>query len=147
MPLLSRIMIRSALLWMGATSTLGALLLLQKGLLLVVGAWAFRSAHVHMALFGWIVQLACGVAFWILPRLDSAGSRGDERPVWVCWGLLNAGVLLVLTAPIAAPVAGALHLVAALCHAGAVAAFALHAWPRVRSFREEYERDHQASSG
>jgi photosystem II stability/assembly factor-like uncharacterized protein len=41
-----------------------------------------------MLLVGWMVQLAYGVAFWILPRLDASGNRGKVWLVWVCYGAL-----------------------------------------------------------
>src|SRR5215212_7466708 len=125
MPRLSQLLIRTALIWLALGSTIGGLLLLNKGLPLLPWLWLLRFTHVHLLLVGWTVQFACGVAFWILPRLDAGGARGDERMVWLCYAALNAGVMLAaLHDPLAAVVgksllldlmpvgAGALYLVA-----------------------------------
>src|SRR5262245_56345456 len=102
MPRLSQLMIRSALVWLGLGSTIGGLVLCNKGVPLFAWLWVLRAAHIHILLVGWTVQLACGVAFWILPRLDARGSRGDERLVWLCYGALNTGVMFgALYEPIA----------------------------------------------
>jgi hypothetical protein len=140
MPRLSQLMIRTALLWLAIGYSVGGLVLLNKGLPLLPWLWTLRAAHIHMLLVGWTVQLAGGVAFWILPRLDAQGTRGDERLVWGCYAALNTGVVLgALHDPLVAlvawagwaslpPLMGLLYLVAA-------ALFVWHAWPRVVSFR------------
>jgi hypothetical protein len=139
MPRLSQLMIRTALVWLALGSTIGGLLLFNKGMPLLAWLWALRAAHIHILLVGWTVQLACGVAFWILPRLDTRGSRGALWPIWLCYGALNAGVLLAaLAEPLsrgetaaggrAYVAAGGLYLLAAM-------AFARHAWPRIAPFR------------
>jgi hypothetical protein len=38
--------------------------------------------HIEMLLVGWFFQLALGVAFWILPRLQQGPPRGDEALGW-----------------------------------------------------------------
>lgn len=138
MPRLSQWMIRAALVWLGLGSTIGGLVLSTKGVHWLPRLWLLRSAHVHMLLVGWTMQLACGVAFWILPRLDARGSRGDERLVLVCALLLNGGVGAA-TAHDLALLGGAqvpwLLLVAGVLYAGAALAFAWHAWARVVPFR------------
>lgn len=139
MPRLSQFMIRTALLWLAFGYTAGGLLLANKGVPLLASLWALRDLHIHVLLVGWTAQLACGVAFWILPRLDAQGSRGDERLVWACFILLNGGVIaavlrsfiLMATQDDLAwlnVVAGALYLAATL-------AFARNAWPRIVPFR------------
>ena len=140
MPRLSQLMIRTALLWLAIGYSLGGLVLLTKGLLLLPWLWTLRTAHIHMLLVGWTVQLACGVAFWILPRLDARGLRGDERLVWGCYAALNAGVVCgALHDPLASLAAwpgwDALPPLMGLLYALAAALFAFHAWPRVVSFR------------
>jgi hypothetical protein len=133
-------MIRTALLWLAAGFTAGGLVLLNKGLPIAPWLWTLREAHIHMLMVGWTVQLACGVAFWILPRLDAQGARGNTRLVWGCYAALNGGVALgALREPLAAltgwaawgllpPLMGLLYLLAA-------GLFVAHAWPRVRPFR------------
>lgn len=140
MPRLSQLMIRSALVWLALGFTLGGLVLFNKGVPLLPWLWTLRAAHIHILLVGWTVQLACGVAFWILPRLDASGSRGDERPIWLCYAALNAGVTLAaIYGPIAASVriaAGEIvYVVVGVLYLIAAAAMFLHAWPRIAPFR------------
>jgi hypothetical protein len=146
MPRLSQLMIRAALIWLAAGVSSGAALLAAKGAPLPVWLWSLRLSHVFMLLVGWMAQLACGIAFWILPRLDVAGSRGDERPVWVSFVLLNIGVALAAAyGPLAALAPGAplrwMPPGAALALLSGIAAFARHAWPRIRPFRILPRRD------
>jgi hypothetical protein len=140
MPRVSIFIIRTALLQLGLGATLGGLLLAEKGLHVAPWLWALRPGHIQIMLIGWTVQLACGVAIWILPRLDAAGGRGNLGLAWLCYGALNGGVsLAALHQPLSAlggraglawmpPLAGLLYLVA-------VAAVVGHLWQRVLSFR------------
>ncbi|MEI2776438.1 MAG: hypothetical protein V9G19_10800 [Tetrasphaera sp.] len=74
------------------------------------------------------------MAFWILPRWQT--QRGDVRPAWLAFVLLNAGIWLVVLASWLAAPAGMLATGRVL-QAAAMAAFALHAWPRVKPWMEE----------
>jgi len=79
-----------------------------------------------------MVQLAFGVAYWILPRQRGAG-RGNERLAWAALLLLNLGVLTV-------GVGGVMDASGPVIAAGraaellAAVAFAGHAWPRARLY-------------
>lgn len=132
-------MIRVALIWLALGYTAGGLLLAHKGVPLWSALWALRGVHIHVLLVGWTVQFTCGVAFWILPRLDASGSRGDERPVWACFVLLNIGVSAAVLRGLLwmawradnlwlDGLAGGLYLLGVL-------AFARNAWPRIVPFR------------
>ncbi|MCB0052912.1 MAG: hypothetical protein KDE24_25585, partial [Caldilinea sp.] len=85
-------------------------------------------------LMGWTVQLAFGVAFWILPRWQT--QRGDVRPAWAAFILLNSGIWLVV---LAGWFNGSAWLLAAgrLLEAVAVLAFVSHVWPRVKPWVED----------
>lgn len=140
MPRLSQIMIRAALVWLAIGYGFGGLVLFTKGVPLLPWLWALRGAHIHILLLGWTVQLACGVAYWILPRLDASGNRGDERVVRASALALNAGVVLgtvqsiASTWPLVAPWARWLLLLVGLLYGVAALLFARNAWPRVRPF-------------
>ena len=152
MPRLSRLIIRTALVWLALGYTVGGLLLLNKGLSLLPWLWTLRFTHVHLLLIGWMVQFACGVAFWILPRLDASGARGDQRLVWLCYVALNIGVVLAaLHDPLAEAIGETrvMHLMlvaAGVLYIVAIAAFAGHAAPRIVSFRT-LPRPDRAPSG
>lgn len=131
MPRLSVWMIRTALLHLGLGFTLGAVILYHKGLPFWPGAWRLLPLHVELVLFGWTLQLALGVAFWILPRYAREPVRGREGLPWLAYGLLNLGALTVgLAGWLAAP--PALALVGRAAELLAAFAFAAHLWPRVK---------------
>jgi hypothetical protein len=141
MPRLSQLMIRTALVWLATGYTIGGLLLLNKGIPLLPWLWALRLTHVHLLLVGWMVQFACGVAFWILPRLDASGSRGNQRLAWLCYAALNIGVVLAaLYDPLAtaggeSAILRSLPVIAGVLYIVAITAFVAHAVPRVAPFR------------
>jgi cbb3-type cytochrome oxidase subunit 1 len=130
MPALSVWSVRAALLYLGIGFTLGALLLASPGLRLPQALLRLRPLHTELLLVGWMVQLAFGVAYWILPR-TSRGRRTDLALIALL--LLNLGVLTVglgtlLAVPQPFIVAGrAAELAAAV-------AFGAHAWPRARAY-------------
>ena len=137
MPRLSVYFIRAALLHLGIGFTLGSLLLWNKAFPLGALIWRLLPMHMELLMVGWLVNLALGVAFWILPRWQS--QRGDVRPAWAALVLLNAGVWLVAIAPFVAqsllfsPLGRTLEAAAAF-------AFALHAWPRIKPWVETSPR-------
>jgi hypothetical protein len=134
MPRLSAWFVRAALIYLTLGFTFGGLMLANKGIPLHPLLWRLLPAHVEFLLFGWTVQLAFGVAFWILPRWQTL--RGDVRPAWVAFILLNLGIWLVVLTGWFNWAAWWL-VVGRLLEAAAVAVFALHAWPRVKPWVEE----------
>lgn len=129
MPRLSCWFIRAALLYLAVGITLGALLLYHKGIPLHPLLWRLLPIHVEFLLFGWMVQLVMGVGFWIFPRFWR--SRGNEKPAWLAFGLINLGVWLAGVGPIlgASPI---IVLIGRLAEAGAAIGFAAHAWSRIK---------------
>ena len=132
MPALTVYALRVALSYLGIGFTIGALMLGVRGVSASSEVLRLRPLHLELLLIGWTVQLAFGVAFWILPRLSDQG-RGNE---WLAWGsllLLNLGVLIVGLGGVLSASAGVLiagrsaELLAGL-------AFAAHAWPRGRRY-------------
>jgi hypothetical protein len=133
MPRLSAWFVRAALIYLALGFTLGMLLLANKGIPLSPTIWQLLPAHIEFLLIGWTVQLALGVAFWILPRWQT--QRGDVRPAWFAFLLLNVGIwCVVLTSWLNLP-AWVLSF-GRVCEAAAAGAFALHAWPRVKPWVE-----------
>ena len=137
MPRLSVWFVRSALCYLTIGVLAGSVLLVNRGVFL--GPWTRRllPVHIEFLLMGWTVQLALGVAFWILPRFRTGPERGRERFAWLSYGLLNIGVLAAAVGqaiglPPAVPLFG--HTAQAL----AVVAFSLHAWPRVKVFGTDH---------
>jgi len=124
-------MIRVALLALTAGATLGALMLAVPA---IPGVARWRPLHAELLLVGWTVQLAFGVAYWILPRFRSGPERGHEALGWAAFALVNVGVLLVGLGRGAAD--GEMWALAGRSAEGlAAAAFVAQAWPRVKPFR------------
>ncbi len=132
MPLLSTRFIRISLVYLALGFTLGAVLMANKALAFYPLTWRLLPIHIEVLLMGWFVQLAVGVAYWILPRLSGPQPRGNERLVWLSFWMVNLGIWLIIIEAIA-PLQ-ALSLAGRLVELGGVAVFILGSWKRVRSF-------------
>lgn len=127
MPALARLYVRTALLWLAVGTTLGGIILWNKATP-IPGAWGLLTAHITLVTWGWILQLSLGVAYWILPRFGVVRPRAYFAVI--AYVLLNAALVIsVVFSLLPLPWPGV--LVAAL-QLSALAAYALHAWPRVR---------------
>lgn len=88
--------------------------------------------HLELALVGWTLQLAMGVAYHMLPKFKTGAPRGQPAPAAAAVLLFNLGVLLVLADRIAgAPLLG---LIGRGGELAAVALFATNAVPRIKAF-------------
>jgi cbb3-type cytochrome oxidase subunit 1 len=112
--------------------TVGALMLANKGVPLHPALWQWLPAHIEFLLFGWIVQVAMGVAFWILPRYWKRPRRGNEALVYIAFVLLNVGIWAVVLSSIWFGSRWGIFA-GRLLETGAVLFFALHAWKRIVS--------------
>jgi hypothetical protein len=131
MPRLSVWAVRLALLYLLLGITFGALMLANKGVPFAPWIWNLLPAHIDILLFGFVIQLAMGVAFWILPRHRTGSQRGNENAVWAAIGLLNIGIW------VAAGVGwsnlpGIFSAVARLLEGAAAGLFAWQVWWRIR---------------
>ena len=134
MPDLSRYFVRSSLLCLGVGFTLGGLILSAKGGFVSPDVWGWLPAHIILLLFGWLIQLALGVSYWILPR-HTGGDRGRPRWAWGSFTAFQIGLMLVavsLLNPWIAPAGGLLTPGVVVLAAGVIA-FGMHAAPRVRA--------------
>jgi cbb3-type cytochrome oxidase subunit 1 len=132
MPKLSVWFIHSSLLYLAAGFTLGALLLVNKGLPFSATIWLLLPAHIEFVMFGWLVMLVMGTAFWILPRFSRPPKRGNEPLAWTAFFLLHAGIWATVVTPLWATSSMAYLIGWALEIAGIVA-FVIHAWPRIKA--------------
>lgn len=132
MPRLSIIMIRAALLYLGIGMTFGSLMLWNKALPLDGRIWLLLPLHIEFLLMGWLVQLAAGVMFWIMPRFMGQFRYGDVRPAWLAAALWNTGIFIYSGTMLAGytPLIGrGVQLVSALLFVGYI-------WSRVKPFGE-----------
>lgn len=132
MPRLTVWFLRTALVHLACGFTFGALILFHKGIPLDVAVWRLLPLHIEFVLIGWTVQLAMGVAFWILPRLTRGPARGNERLIWLAYAAFNGGVLAAAINQIVSGWGWGL-LTGRMLEALAVAIFAVSVWPRVKA--------------
>lgn len=130
MPTLSQWMVRVSLLYLGIGFTLGALILFDKGVPYEPDVWRFLPLHIEMLMLGWMVQLAMGVAYWILPRF---GTQRRKIPfASLAFMMLNLGILAVGIGTWQPSWVG-LAFVGRIAELSAAVTFVIHAWPRVKA--------------
>lgn len=133
MPQISIFFIRTALIYLVTGFSLGGLLLYNKAYLFSSNLWQLIPIHYFMLFYGWVIQLAFGVAFWIMPKAGKF--YGNTDLAWLSYGLLNSGLitliisflLLFLNSEIKF-----LYLLATILIYIGIACFIFHIWPRVR---------------
>jgi hypothetical protein len=137
MPRLTVFMVRAALLHMGVGFSLGAILLWNKGAPFAPQAWRLLNPHIEMLLIGWTLQLAMGVAYWILPRFPGERRYGRAWLGWLALLLINTGVILTAVSHWQGADWNAGLLIGYGFKLTAVAAYVLLMWPRVKPFATE----------
>lgn len=133
MPRLSVYFIRTALVYLVAGFSIGALILAQKGSAVIPFAWRLLPAHIEIMFFGWTMQLIIGTAFWILPRHARMEKRGREALLFSSYFSLNSGIWLAMLSSFL-PNAAWLLLTGRLAEGLGLAAFILNSWVRIRPF-------------
>ena len=131
MPRLSVWFVRASLIYLLLGFFFGALLLAQKGIPFYSPVWYLFPLHLEFLLMGWLIQLAMGVAFWILPRFSKGPNRGKERLSWSAFFLINIGILFVASEGIFA--ASSLMLLGRIFETLAFVLFAVGNWGRIKA--------------
>ncbi len=133
MPPVTTVLVRASLVYLVAGAALGTLLMGVKAgyqlPALVARAWPL---HAEMLLFGWMVQLALGVAYWILPKHAAAPVRGPVWPVVLAAIFLNLGVAGAALGSVVGH--AGLAVGGRVAELAAVVLFAVNAVPRVKRF-------------
>lgn len=126
-------MARLGLIHLGVGFAIGGLMLAHKAVFIHPAVPTLLAWHIHALFFGWTVQFAFGVAYWVFPRLSSWGFRHPRgRPgfAWAAFVFLNLGV--VLAGPGTLVFGPPTQTAGTLAELLAVLTFGLHLWPRVR---------------
>jgi hypothetical protein len=140
MPKLSVFMLRTSLLCMAIGFLFGAMVLHHKGVPIYLWTWSLLPPHIELMIFGWTVQFAMGMGFWILPRYSPgeivrhrrADRWGGTRRVWLVYALYNLGLFASAWGGFAA--AGGWQVVGRGAILVAVGLYIGVMWPRVRAF-------------
>ena len=86
----SRAFLKSSLAWFGIGVTLGA----------VMASWpsaaAYRTAHFHMNLLGFVAMMIFGVAYHVIPRFVGHPLH-NPRLATMHWWVANAGLAVLAT--------------------------------------------------
>ena len=129
MPRVSVWLIRTALLYLVAGAGLGGMLLAWPG----IGGPHWWRAHAELMLIGWTLQLALGVAYWILPKHAAGSALGPKPLALAIYPALNVGIAVCVVAWLALLPAIVLTT-GRLLEFSAVGMFAIVAWRRVKAF-------------
>jgi hypothetical protein len=135
MPRLSQYFVKSALICLACGFSIGGLILASKATPVISGlVWLWFPAHITILLNGWLVQLAIGVAYWILPRI-SGSNRGRGQWAWGAFFVLQTGLGLAFISLLQIwwPPASQFFAPGIGFQALAIILFVVHAWPRVRA--------------
>lgn len=130
MPCLSVLMIRAALLHLGIGFLFGGLLLFNKGIPFAGFLWRLLPIHIELLLFGWMLQLTMGVAFWIVPRFSTPSRYGRAWLVVLAFVLLNVGVWIMVAGQWSSSLN--LLLIGRVCILLSGGCFILHIVPRIK---------------
>jgi hypothetical protein len=55
---------------------------------------ALNPVYIHLLVVGWLTQFIFAVMYWMFPIISKSSLRGDPRPAWVAFILLNLGLIL-----------------------------------------------------
>jgi len=82
--------IKASLVWFGLGITLGVAMAVQPALA------AYRVAHMHMNLLGFVTMMIFGVAYHVIPRF-TGHALYSRRLAGAHWWISNAGLALLVT--------------------------------------------------
>jgi len=131
-------MVKASLVWMLSGFLFGGLMMVDR---VIPGNWRLwmQPTHGHMLFVGWFVQFAIGIAYWLLPRKrrPDLPVGYDERPAFIAWAFLNAGLLLrVVGEPMertgnAGTLSITILAISSVLQVLAVGIFIAQLWPRI----------------
>jgi len=137
MPFLTRLFVKTALVYFIAALVVGLLVAARPVLGLPAFVAGLSPVYFHLLMVGWVTQLILGVAHWMFPKYSREEPRGHDWLTWTIYALLNSGLLLRVIAEPARTVSAAsawgwLLALSALLQWLAGMAFVANLWPRVK---------------
>jgi len=137
MPQITRLFVKTSLLYLVAALLVGVVLMLRPLYTLPAIAGGLSPIYFHLFMVGWVMQLIAGVAYWMFPKWSKTQPRGHDVLALATFWLLNVGLLLRVVAEPAQTVSmwagwGWLLVGSALLQWLAGLAFVVNTWPRVK---------------
>ncbi len=136
MPTLTRVFVKTSLLYLLAGLLTGVMLALRGWVRLPPLLTVLSPVYFHLLMLGWIAQLIFGVVYWMFPKYSKEAPRGREWLAWTVYGLLNTGLLLRAVAEPAQAVYGGgwggVLVISAVLQWLAGLGFVVNTWPRVK---------------
>jgi hypothetical protein len=130
MPLLTRIFIKTAMVYFSLALLLGIIMTVRT----LAGTF---PVYIHLLVFGWLTQLIFGVIYWMFPKYSRQTPRGHELLAWITYGALNLGLVLrVIAEPLHAAqgsqLSGSLLVLSAILQWLSGLTFVANTWSRVK---------------
>lgn len=137
MPLITRLFIKSAFVYLIVALLIGLLLAVAPRFDLPPFVRTLNPVYFHLFLVGWVTELIIGVAYWMFPKFSREQPRGSVTLAWATYCLLNLGLLLRIVAePIVTLQAsnfwGWMLVAAAVLQWLAALTFVANTWPRIK---------------
>lgn len=137
MPSITRLFIKTSLLYLVAAFLAGLLLTLRAMVTLPAVVDGLSPVYFHLFMVGWVMQLIVGVAYWMFPKWSKLLPRGHDALALATYWLLNLGLVLRVIAEPAQvmntwPGWGWLIVLSATLQWLAGLAFVANTWPRVK---------------
>ncbi len=134
MPTPSRWMIRLSFTYLLLGISMGALMLIHKAFPIHPAVWMLLPIHIEITIFGWIIQLTLGTAYWMLPRFLEGPARGDSSLAYAMIACLNLGIIFVIADPLLS-IALPWDLIGRIFELTAVVLFVVLHWNRIVTYR------------
>lgn len=137
MPPITRLFVKTSLVYLVAALIIGLLLALRPVVALPEVVDGLAPVYFHLFMVGWVLQLIAGVAYWMFPKWSRTRPRGFDWLALATYWLLNVGLLLRVVAEPALTVSAWqgwawLVVAAAVLQWLAGIAFVANTWPRVK---------------
>ncbi|MGD8634194.1 MAG: cbb3-type cytochrome c oxidase subunit I, partial [Anaerolineales bacterium] len=94
MPRLTQWYLRSALLYLVLSLSVGFVLAGRTILGLPPSLVRFQPVFFHLFVVGWLTQLIFGVVYWMFPKFSRENPYRSHKLAWTTFWLLNIGLLL-----------------------------------------------------
>lgn len=134
MPRPSRWMIRLSFIYLLLGIVMGALMLIHKAYFIHSAIWMLLPMHIEVTIFGWIIQLTLGTAYYMLPRFLKGQPRGKSSLAYVMIASLNLGIIFVIADSLLS-FALPLDLAGRIFELSAVGLFVVLHWNRIVTYR------------